>query len=71
MKNQIVEQEILYNLVKITEQFPQYTMSQHLLHFLRTKGDADPYHWDNTKLLVKIQEYYDELTNELANDSQS
>lgn len=66
MKNQVIEQEILYNLVKLTEQFPQYTMAQHLLHFLRTKGDKDPYHWDNKKTLAKIQEYYDELNTELA-----
>lgn len=59
------QSEIMYNLVKIAEAFPQYSVSQHMVHFLRSKGDNDPYFWDDKHLLSKIEEYYNELLNEL------
>lgn len=65
MVNKREQQEILYNLVKIIESFPQYTVAQHLVHFLRTKGDKEPYHWDDKHLLSKVEYYYNELLNEL------
>lgn len=62
-----IEQQILYNLVQITDMFPQYTLSQHVLHILRTKGkNTDPYFWDNITLLSIIEEYLDELHTDLA-----
>lgn len=62
-----IEQQFLHNLNRIVETFPQYTLSQHLIHFLRTKGDkSDVYFWSNEKTLSKIEEYYDELIYELS-----
>lgn len=61
-----IEQQVLFNLVKILESFPQYSISQHLWHILRTKGtDEDPYFWGNNLTLAKIESYYNELNNEL------
>ena len=63
------EKLILHNLNQITELFPQYTLSQHIWHILRTKGtEVDPYYWDNTLLLNKVEGYLDELQNELSNE---
>jgi hypothetical protein len=62
-----LEQQILYNLVQVTDMFPQYTIAQHILHILRTKGkNKDPYFWDDVTLLSIIEEYLDELHTDLA-----
>jgi hypothetical protein len=68
-KNQVqVEQQILYNLTQIVEAFPQYTIAQHICHFLRKKTEAkDVYFWSDELLLRKIEAYYDELKGELLN----
>lgn len=61
-----LEQQLIYNLTQIFELFPQYTMAQHFLHFLRRKSEKDPYFWSGEMLLKKVEEYYDELKNELV-----
>ena len=62
-----IEQQILYNLVQITDMFPQYTLSQHVVHILRTKGkNIDPYFWDNITLLSIVEGYLDELHTDLV-----
>lgn len=64
-----IEQQFLYILNLIIESFPKYTISQHLLHFLRKKGDKeDPYFWSSSKLLRKLELYYDELKKDLIDD---
>lgn len=65
-----IEEQIFYNLMQIVEQYPQYTPSQHFIHFLRTKGDTDPYFWTVEKLLKKIENYRDELDNELVSNGE-
>lgn len=63
-----IEQQFLYTLAKIIEAFPQYTISQHLVHFLRKKNEAkEAYYWSSEKILQKIESYYDELINDLPN----
>ena len=63
----IIEGQIFFTLIKIVEQYPQYTVSQHLAHLLRKKGDReDNYYWSDDKLLKKIEDYKDELDGELA-----
>ena len=63
-----IEQEFLHILSKIVDICPYYTLSQHLVHFLRKKGDKlDPYFWTNEKLLTRIDEYYNEIVNDLTN----
>lgn len=63
-----IKQLIFHNLMQIVEQFPQYTVSQHLYFILRRKGDAQEiYYWNDTKLLKKFEDYKDELETELAN----
>lgn len=68
-KHQVqVEQQILYNLAQIVEAFPQYTVSQHLLHILRRKNeDKEAYFWSEELLLSKVEDYYEELKVELIN----
>lgn len=67
-----IEQQVIYNLVKIIESFPQYSLSQHLWHMLRSKGtEGDPYFWDNATLLAKIESYNNELNTELVYDTES
>jgi hypothetical protein len=67
-----IEQQIIYNLVQILESFPQYTLSQHLWHTLRSKGtEKEPYFWDNLTLLSKIEAYNNELNTELVYDTES
>lgn len=59
--------QIFYNIVEITQLFPQYTITQHFSHIMRTKGDAEgPYMWTNEKLLTKVEKYCEELKNELS-----
>ena len=63
-----IEKQIFFNLLKISESFPQYTLSQHLTHILRTKGKekTKSYFWDSALLLQKVEQYYDELTSDLS-----
>lgn len=62
-----IEQQFLYILSKVVETFPQYSMSQHLLHVFRRKTEPqEPYWWNDTLSLRRIEEYYDELVKELA-----
>lgn len=61
-----VEQQILYNLANIIEAFPQYSIAQHLSHFLRKKNETkDVYFWSDELILKKVEEYYDELKTDL------
>jgi len=70
-KNQIqVEQQILFNLAKIIEAFPQYTIAQHFSHFLRKKKEGkDVYFWSDETILKKVEEYYDELKTDLIHET--
>jgi len=63
-----VKQLIFHNLMQIVEQFPQYTVAQHLYFILRRKGDKEEiYNWPDKKVLKKFEDYKDELETELAN----
>lgn len=63
-----IEQQLLYNLAQVIEAFPQYTVAQHICHFLRKKNELkDAYHWSDELLLNKLEAYYDELKTELVN----
>jgi hypothetical protein len=62
-----IEEQVFYNIMKVVEQYPQYTMAQHMLHVLRRKGDVqDTYFWPDEKLLKKFEDYKDELDQELT-----
>lgn len=62
------KQLIFHNFMQIVESFPQYKISQHLSHILREKGDSQKhYYWEDSKLLKRLEDYKDELENELAN----
>jgi len=67
-KQQIqIEQQFLYTLAQIVESFPQYSIAQHLTHFMRRKGEAiEVYFWKDEFILTKIEEYYDELKGSLS-----
>ncbi len=70
MNNQTVQKEIIRNIGELMVLYPQYTASQHLVHFLRSLGDEEKaYSWTNQKLLKKIENYREELANELAEPS--
>lgn len=61
------QEQIFYNLIRLVEEYPQYSVSQHLVHVLRTKGDPqDNYSWEDGKLLKKFEDYRDELERELT-----
>jgi hypothetical protein len=63
------EQQIFHLLINIVEQYPQYTFSQHLCHLLRKQSErVETYFWADELLLKKIENYYDELTIDLANN---
>lgn len=65
-----IEEQIFYNLMRIVQEYPQYSISQHLVHVLRTKGDSeDNYYWENKKLLKKFEDYKDELDKELKSET--
>lgn len=65
-----VEQQILYNLTQIIEICPQYSVAQHFVHFMRPKSDnTDVYGWSDDIILKKIEEYYDELREDLLTPS--
>lgn len=67
-KRKQVEEQVFYNFMQLVQQYPQYTVVQHLSHFLREKGDGeDHYFWSNEKLLKKIEDYKDELDFEFSN----
>lgn len=60
-------EQIMYNIVQVLQNFPQYTVPQHFLHVLRKKNDPlEPYFWSEEEFLKKWEHYYDELLNELA-----
>lgn len=66
-KRKQTEEQIFYNFMQIVQQFPQYSISQHIAHFQREKGDSeDHYFWSNEKLLKRIENYKDELDKELV-----
>lgn len=65
-----IKQLIFHNLMQIVEMFPQYTITQHLYHIMRKKGDSqDVYNWGDDKLLKKFEDYKDELEVELASNT--
>lgn len=60
------EEQVFYNLMRIVQEYPQYSIAQHLWHVLRTKGEGEgPYHWTDKTLLKKFEDYKDELDQEL------
>lgn len=66
-KRKQVEEQVFYNFMQVVQQYPQYTISQHLCHFQREKGDSENhYFWSNEKLLKRIESYKDELDQELS-----
>lgn len=61
-----IEEQIFYNLMRIVQEYPQYSIAQHIWHVLRTKGDKEgPYYWTDKALLKKFEDYKDELDKEL------
>ena len=61
-----IKSQIIHNFVEIIELFPQYTMSQHMVHILRPQTGC--YQWNDGELLKKIEKYRDELENELVDN---
>ena len=63
------KEQIFHNFVTILEEFPQYKVSQHLIHILRKKSEiTEPYFWSNDLLLKKFEQYLDELRTEISLD---
>lgn len=66
-KRKQIEEQIIYNIMQIIQNYPQYTILQHFCHFSREKGDPeDKYFWSLEKTLKKIEDYKDELDKELV-----
>ena len=65
-KRRQIEEQIFYNFMQIFQNYPQYSIPQHLCHVLRKKGDTeDTYFWSIEKFLKKVEDYKDELDREL------
>jgi hypothetical protein len=62
--NTQIKQQIFHHLVEIVELFPQYTISQHLVHVMRPQ--TGNYNWTDEELLKKFEKYRDELETDLA-----
>jgi hypothetical protein len=62
------KQQIFHNFVEIVELFPQYTISQHILHVMRPQTGS--YQWSDEELLKKFEKYRDELENDLTDSIQ-
>ena len=61
-----IEQQIFHILIDVVELYPQYTLAQHLGHVLRKKTEPKEfYFWSDELLLKKLEDYYDELRQEL------
>jgi hypothetical protein len=57
---------ILHTLTLCVEKFPQYTIAQHITHFMRSKGTtSDKYFWNDIQMLSLVENYYDELCTDL------
>lgn len=66
-KRKQAEEQIFYNFMQVVQQFPQYSLVQHMCHFLRKKDDTEEaYFWSVEKTLKKIEAYKDELDQELS-----
>lgn len=61
-----IKSQIIHNFVEIVELFPQYTLTQHMVHILRPQTGC--YQWSDGELLKKIEKYRDELENELVDN---
>lgn len=61
-----IKQQIFHHLVEIVELFPQYSISQHIVHVMRPQTGC--YQWSDEELLKKFERYRDELENELIED---
>lgn len=62
-----IEEQIFFNIMKIVQEYPQYSVAQHLAHVLRSKGKYPPfYQWTDEQLLKHFEDYRDELDLELA-----
>jgi len=74
MNAQTIQKEVIRNLGEIFILYPQYTVSEHLVHILRSKGGRKPYRagsanesgWDDQYTLKQIEQYKEELLNELS-----
>lgn len=61
-----IEQQVFHILIDIVELYPQYSLSQHLCHVLRKKMETkEAYFWSDEVLLKKLEDYYDELRQDL------
>lgn len=63
-----IEQQFIYLIMNIIENYPQYSINQHLCHILRKKSDPQQsYYWTEENFLKKVEDYYDELNSEFSN----
>ncbi len=61
-----IKQQIFHHFIEIVELFPQYTISQHIVHVMRPQ--TGNYNWSDEELLKKFEQYRDELESELADN---
>lgn len=65
-----VEQRFLYTLAQVIEVCPQYTIAQHITHFLRKKNALqEAYFWTDLQLLKRLEDYYDEIKTDLITNN--
>lgn len=60
------KQQIFHHFVEIIELFPQYSISQHIVHVMRPQTGC--YTWTDEDLLKKFEKYRDELESDLVDN---
>ena len=59
-----IKQQIFHHFIEVVELFPQYTITQHIVHFMRPQTGS--YQWSDEELLKKLEKYRDELESDLV-----
>jgi hypothetical protein len=60
--------QIFHHFVEIVELFPQYSITQHMVHVMRPQTGS--YQWKDEELLKKFEKYRDELENDMIEASE-
>jgi hypothetical protein len=67
-KGMQIKQQIFHHFAEIVELYPQYSVTQHMIHVMRPQTGS--YQWNDEELLKKFEKYRDELENELVDTIQ-
>lgn len=63
-----VREQVLYNIAKMLDHFPQYRIAQHFTFLMRRRSTEgpQPFDWEDKEFLKRLEKYNDELETELS-----